>query len=126
MLNISPRTWATIGAINGFLAVALAAMGPHTLDTNPHLDIFLKGTRYEMWHAFALMATAWVSTRSSGPWAAFAGWSFTLGILFFCSTLYMVTLLGDNAPTFGAPIGGILLLVGWLNLAMAAWRIDKD
>ena len=123
MLNISSRTWATLGALNGFLAVALAAMGTHTMDTHPHLDTFLKGTRYEMWHAFALLATAWVAGKSTGPWASLAGWAFTLGIVFFCGTLYILTLMGDSAPTFGAPIGGILLLLGWLALAMAAWRM---
>lgn len=122
-LPIWPRIWATVGALNGFFAVALAAMGTHALDTHPHLETFLKGTRYEMWHAFALLATAWVSTRSTGVWAPLAGSAFTLGILFFCGTLYLLTLLGEQAPTLGAPVGGILLLIGWLSLAIAAWRM---
>ncbi len=124
MLKIEPRIWATLGAINCFFALALAAVASHMLGDLEKVDTFLKGTRYEMWHGLALFATAWVSSKSPGPVASIAGWAFTFGTLFFCSALYLLPLTGLKLIGLAAPVGGILLLSGWLALAFASWKIE--
>ncbi|MCW9035805.1 MAG: DUF423 domain-containing protein [Rhodospirillales bacterium] len=124
MLNISPRIWATIGALNCFFAVALAALASHYLGEMEKVGTFLKGTHYEMSHGLALFAVAWVSSKSSSPFAAIAGWAFTLGIIFFCGALYLLPLTGIKLIGLAAPVGGILLLSGWLSLALASWKME--
>lgn len=119
------RTFFALGALLGGLAVVLGAFGAHALAgrlSTERLDIYHIATRYQMYHALALMAAAWAVDRWPGHAAATAGWLFIAGIIVFCGSLY---LLAFGAPRwFGAitPIGGLAFIAGWIALALAAWR----
>ena len=54
--------------------------------------------------------------------ARLAGWLGLIGGLIFCLALTAIAFLG--VPAFGAvaPIGGLLMIAGWLCLAFAALR----
>ena len=47
---------------------------------------------------------------------------FTLGILLFSGSLYILALTGIGIFGAIAPIGGICLMAGWATLAFAAFR----
>lgn len=119
------RTFFTLGALFAFLAVAAGAFGAHALEarlTPDRLETFELGARYQMYHALALLAVAWATTRWPGTLTTSAGWLFVAGILIFSGTVYA---LGLGAPRWlGAvtPIGGLSFLAGWLLLAWAALR----
>ncbi len=119
------RTFLVIGAVFGFLAVALGAMGAHALSGRlapDRLALYETAARYQMYHALALLAVAWAADRFPGGAAAGAGWAFVAGILIFSGTVYA---LAFGAPRWlGAvtPIGGLCFLAGWLLLAWAALR----
>ena len=49
-----------------------------------------------------------------------AGWSFLLGSLIFSGSLYVLAATGIKQLGMITPIGGVLMLVGWVALAMAA------
>jgi uncharacterized membrane protein YgdD (TMEM256/DUF423 family) len=117
------RLFAAIGAVSGFLAVAAGAFGAHALRTrlSPHLiDVFETGTRYQMYHALALLAVALLAGRWPAPQLAWAGWLFVAGTLLFCGSLYLLAL--TDVRWWGAvtPVGGVAFLAGWLLLAWAA------
>ena len=63
------RLWLFLGAVNGFAAVAAGAYGWHSLEVSDTglRDIFAIGVRYQMWHALALLAVAWLASRGDGP-----------------------------------------------------------
>ncbi len=119
------RIFVALGAVFGFLAVALGAMGAHALSGRlapDRLALYETAARYQMYHALALLAVAWAFDRFPGGAASGAGWAFTAGILIFSGTVYA---LAFGAPRWlGAitPIGGLCFLAGWALLAWAALR----
>jgi len=78
--------------------------------------------RYQMYHAFALLATAWAASRWSGTWTSAAGWLFVAGTLIFSGSLYALSLTGVRWLGAITPIGGLAFLAGWLCLAAACWK----
>ncbi len=114
------------GSTFGFLGVAAGAFGAHALreTLEPRmLEVFGVAVRYQMLHALALLATAWVSSQSPGRWAAWAGALFLIGILLFSGSLYLITLADLRWVGAVTPLGGVTLLAGWACLALAGNRI---
>jgi len=124
MITAVDRTFLLIGAILGFLGVALGAFGAHGLKNrlSPEmLEVFDTGVRYHMYHTFAvLIVAAAIGHIGNARLLAMAGWFFFAGILLFSGSLYALALTG--AGIFGAvtPIGGVLFLIGWTSLALFA------
>ena len=117
------RTFLLIGALAAFLGVALGAFGAHALRARlspQSLEVFETGVRYQMYHAFAVLIVALALVRLDGWIVRTAGWLFTVGIVLFSGSLYVVALSGIRA--FGAitPIGGLAFLAGWGLLVWAA------
>jgi uncharacterized membrane protein YgdD (TMEM256/DUF423 family) len=119
------RIFATLGALSGFIAVGAGAFGAHGLKarlTPDLLAVFDTGARYQMLHALALLAVAWAITRWPGRAALASGWCFVAGTVVFSGSLYLLALTGVRSLGAVTPFGGVLLLAGWLLLALAAWR----
>ena len=117
------RRFAGIGAVFGFLGVAAGAFGAHALRARlspDALEIFETAARYQMYHALALIAAAWVASRWPGSFAHAAGWLFVGGTVVFSGSLYVLALTGTRWLGAVTPIGGLALLAGWLSLAWAA------
>jgi uncharacterized membrane protein YgdD (TMEM256/DUF423 family) len=74
------------------------------------------------YHAFALIAVAWVTSRGAAPLAGVAGWAFVAGILLFSGSLYLLVLTGTRWLGAITPFGGIAFLLGWCLLALGALR----
>lgn len=115
-----------VAAIFGLLAVALGAMGAHGLKTHwdstldvaeaaRRLDVWRTAALYHLVHAVVLLVLAFAfQSPQKGRWA----WrSFIAGILIFSGSLYVLCLTGINKLGAITPIGGLLLMVGWLLLA---------
>lgn len=120
------RTFLVIGALSAFLGVAAGAFGAHSLRerlTADMLAIFETGARYQMYHAFALIAVAWAQTRWPGSLLTTSGWLFVLGTLLFSGSLYLLSLSGIRWLGAVTPLGGVAFLGGWLLLAWTAWRV---
>jgi uncharacterized membrane protein YgdD (TMEM256/DUF423 family) len=116
------KTFLLIGAVAGFLAVALGAFGAHGLRgrlSPDMLAVFETAVRYHMYHALAVVLTGLIMARMDGWLIHTAGWAFTIGILLFSGSLYALALTG--VTTLGAitPLGGVAFLVGWACLIVA-------
>ncbi len=119
------RLFLITGSISAFLAVALGAFAAHGLKTklSPEMfNIFEVGVRYHMYHALALLAVAWASTRWPGSSVTAAGWLFLAGTVIFSGSLYVLSLTGLRWLGAITPIGGAAFLLGWLCLVWGAWR----
>jgi uncharacterized membrane protein YgdD (TMEM256/DUF423 family) len=121
------RTFAALGAVSGFLAVAAGAFGAHALRARLSADsvqVFETGARYQMYHALALLFVAWAATRWPTSPVRAAGWLFVGGTVLFTGSLYALSLTGGGARWLGAvtPLGGLLFLAGWLALAAGILR----
>ena len=112
-----------LGAIAGFVAVALGAFGAHALRAQLSADqlaVFETGVRYQLVHALALVLVGVLAGRTSARLTTAAGWCFILGIVLFSGSLYVLTLTGTTAVGVVTPFGGLCFLAGWACLAMSS------
>ena len=119
------RLFFGIGAASALVAVAAGAFGAHGLRsrlTPDLLAVFETGARYHMYHALALLASAWAVTRWPGPWPVRAGWLFVVGTVVFSGSLYALALTGVRWLGAITPLGGVAFLAGWVCLLLGAIR----
>ncbi len=119
------RMFLAVGSTSAFLAVAAGAFGAHALRDrldDSLLAVFETGVRYQMYHALALLAVAWVMDRWGGGLVVWSGWLFVAGTVVFSGSLYLLALTGQRL--FGAvtPLGGVALLAGWVALLVGIIR----
>lgn len=111
------------GAVSAFIGVAAGAFGAHALKARLGADlmaVFEVGVRYQMYHAFALIAAAWAVSRWPGGAATAAGVLFILGTVLFSGSLYLLSLTGVRWLGAITPLGGLAWLAGWVCLVWAA------
>jgi uncharacterized membrane protein YgdD (TMEM256/DUF423 family) len=116
------RLWIGLGALAGLLAVAVAALAAHGLDAigPERLGMVRNALQMQGWHALALLACGLWAPRG-GRLVDWAGGAFVAGLVLFCGGVYGLA-LGGAAVGVLAPIGGTLLMAGWLLLAVSAVR----
>lgn len=118
------RTFLLVGAVLGFLGVALGAFGAHGLRsrlTPEMLAVFEIGVRYQMYHVLALLiVAAAIGHLGSARLLEISGWSFIAGIVLFSGSLYVLTMTGIGVLGAITPIGGLFFLLGWGSLAFFA------
>jgi uncharacterized membrane protein YgdD (TMEM256/DUF423 family) len=117
------RTFLLIAAVAGLTGVGFGAFGAHGLRgrlSPDMLAVFETGVRYQMYHALAIFATGLLMERMGGWLIRTAGWLFTLGILLFSGSLYVLALSGISALGAITPLGGLAFLAGWACLVIAA------
>lgn len=118
------RTWMSLAAAGGFIAVAVGAFATHGV-TDPKPQEWLRtGALYGFMHTLAVFACA-LFMELGAKKARFAPAFFLAGVLIFSGTLYAMAF---GAPRWlGAitPIGGTLFLIGWVILAWSAKDMDR-
>lgn len=122
---MSERTIFALGAVCALIAVAAGAFGAHALAerlTPDRLATFETGARYQMYHAFALIAAAWAAGRWPGSMAGTAAMFFLVGIVVFSGTCYALALGSPRWLGAVTPLGGVSLMIGWALLAFTALR----
>ena len=104
-----------LGSLMGGLAVALGAFGAHALEhlvEDPALlDTWDVASRYHFFHAFAVLAVAALPRRPRR-----AGQLFLAGTAVFSGSLYLLVLTGARWLGAITPVGGVLLIAGWISL----------
>jgi uncharacterized membrane protein YgdD (TMEM256/DUF423 family) len=118
------RTWMTLAAAGGFLAVAVGAFAAHGV-ADPKAQEWLRiGSTYGFMHTMATFACATFMNIGARR-ARFAPAFFLSGVVLFSGSLYAMALGGPR--WFGAitPLGGVLFLIGWAILAWAAAGVDR-
>ena len=110
-----------IAGLQGVMSVALGAYSAHGMESGFAAQAVAwveTGTRYQMTHACALLATAaaigCVPDRFCRLWLIAAGAFFAFGGIVFPGALYGLAFLGDAAFGTAAPIGGGALILGWV------------
>lgn len=112
--------WA---GIHGFFGVATGAFAAHALKNrlSPEaLGWVETGSRYQLIHAVVLLALAALGEKLGDKSLNRLGWEFSMGALIFSGSLYVMA--ATNLRWLGAitPIGGLLLLLGWLGLIISS------
>ena len=110
------------------LSVALGAFAAHGLASivsERMLAVFHTGVRYQMWHSLGLIALLVLGLNISGicrKWLQRAKLSMCIGMLLFSGSLYLMVLTGVSKLGVITPIGGVLLIFGWVCAVIAIAR----
>ena len=124
------RIYVTAGVL-GALAVIAGAFGAHALQarlTPDELRVWGTAVQYQFYHVFALLALSSL-TRANTGLVNTCYYLFTLGIIFFSGSLYLLACrdlldwswIGVFGPV--TPLGGVLFIGGWISMAVAATKI---
>lgn len=113
------RLWWMATALSGALIVVMGAFGAHALtgELTPRLMAsFEAGVRYQAWHTLAMLGVlAWRATKPlPGQRLVLILWA--AGQLLFSGSLYGLALAGTSWLGPLTPLGGGLLIGGWLAL----------
>lgn len=103
---------AVAAALSGALAIGAGAFGAHAAQGQAE-EWLRTGGQYQLVHAVAALVALQLGAR--GP-----GWLFVIGAGVFAGALY---LMASGLPRWlgaVAPVGGVLMIAGWLWLA---WRM---
>ncbi|WP_299020404.1 DUF423 domain-containing protein [uncultured Photobacterium sp.] len=112
-------------AMSGAFTVALGAFAAHGLKAQISaglLDVFKTGVQYQAWHSLAMLGCGIWARIMPTKAVLYAALFFATGIVCFSGSLYLLVLTGIK--WFGpiTPIGGVCFIIGWVALAVAAWR----
>lgn len=119
------RKYLAAAGLNGAMGVALGAWAAHGLEGRlppASLDWIRTGASYQLWHAAALLGLAALAARHSSRVIAAAGIGFGLGAFLFGGSLYLYAWTGLAWLAMITPLGGALMIGGWLAILAAAFR----
>ena len=122
---MTPSIIIATAAFFGMLSVILGAFGAHALKKNlspEQLHSFEVGVKYQMYHAIVLL----VLGLNPNYTTVAMYWCFTMGIVLFSFSIYGLVLSdakGKKLRFLGpiTPIGGLLLVGGWLLLLISTF-----
>ena len=111
-------------ALLAALTIMIGAFGAHGLKeliSEKSLVSFETGVRYQMYHVIVMLLLG-LSTGVLPKTQKWVFCFFIIGILFFSGSIYLLA-LNEFLPfdakwiAFTTPIGGFILIIGWLRLA---------
>lgn len=113
-----------VASVTGFLAIGLGAFGAHALkvqlEAHHARDLWNTAVLYHLVHAPVLLWLARGTSVTASPFLCFTG-----GILLFSGSLYALALTGIGMLGAITPIGGLLLMAGWVLIGVGAFRSES-
>jgi uncharacterized membrane protein YgdD (TMEM256/DUF423 family) len=114
------------------LATICGALGAHALPgrlTPAQLEIYDTGVRFQFFQALGLLVLGTVARGGYSDGLRAAAWLLVGGIVTFCGSLYLlafhITLGAPLVVSLTTPLGGILLIGGWVMFAVTSWRLRR-
>ncbi|MGZ9109234.1 MAG: DUF423 domain-containing protein [Micavibrio sp.] len=122
--------WIVISAaLLGLTSVIMGAARDHMLEsrlTAQAAEQISVALRYHQLYSVILLCVGLYGlTQESQRFLTAICLTFLTGILIFSGSLYLSVFLFLPILTFGTPVGGILLMAGWLLLATWGFRLQK-
>ncbi|QNL50357.1 DUF423 domain-containing protein [Olivibacter sp. SDN3] len=117
-------------AFFGMIAVILGAFGAHGLSgkiSEQSIENWHTAVNYQFYHTLALLFLATFS-RAKNTLINVSYFAFTIGILLFCGSLYLLStreITGiSETQILGpvTPIGGVAFILGWVTLFLATLK----
>jgi len=119
----------TIAAISGLLAVMLGAFGAHALKEiiSPEmLEVYKTGVQYQFYHTFALLAVGVLMNFNQSKALTWSAYLFTIGIILFSGSLYVLAITGVKALGIITPFGGITWIAAWILLIIHSSKVTTS
>lgn len=112
------RLLNAFAALSGFIALVMLTIAAHALRetlTPEDVERIHLAAYLQLGAAAATLAIA----NRTGRLNLIAGVLMLAGAALFACVLYALAITGPHALTFFAPIGGIMMMLGWLLLIFA-------
>jgi len=114
----------------GLSGVGLGALGAHGLKAmlleRGMTQAWETAARYHIIHAVALLGLAgWARGASRPRLSGWIGGAWTAGVVLFSGSLYGLALGGPRWLGPVTPLGGVVLILGWLLVVVAAWSKEE-
>lgn len=120
------RGYLAGAGLNGAMGVALGAWAAHGLQASlpqAAIDWIKTGASYQLWHAAALLGLGALAALRRTRLFPVAGWALGAGAVIFSGSLYLYALAGLGWAASLAPVGGTLMIAGWLAVILAGFRV---
>jgi uncharacterized membrane protein YgdD (TMEM256/DUF423 family) len=114
--------WLIAAGLLGATGVVAGAFGAHGLRERlapERLDAWHTAVQYQLLHTLALLALA-LFERAAGRAVALPATLWTVGVLLFSGSIYLLALGGPRWLGPVTPVGGLALVAGWLALLTLA------
>lgn len=123
------KLYFLLAALFGASGVALGAFAAHRLRdkvTESLLEAFKTGVQYQMIHTLALFGVALlIQSWGERLSLSLSGALFIAGVVFFSGSLYALALGGPRWLGPVTPLGGVLMIAGWMAFFAAAANFSK-
>lgn len=116
-----------LAALAGFSGIALAAIGAHAVEADGFETwrSWQAASAMHLLHAPALLALAGLASQfPTRLWGLSAG-LMALGLVLFSGSIYYSILSDTGSAGVVAPIGGVCMMLGWLLLMLAPFRVRQ-
>lgn len=113
------RTCLVIAGLTGALGVISLALSAHS--SAPAL--LSTAAQMLLFHAPLFLGVGILAQIRQVPLLPFVVIALGLGLFLFCGDLFSRVLTGQRLFPMSAPIGGMLVIVSWVGLALSALRV---
>jgi uncharacterized membrane protein YgdD (TMEM256/DUF423 family) len=121
-------TWFfAIGALLSALSVGVGAFGAHALKGRLSIEdlaIFDTASRYLTTQSLGLIGIALCMARLESLPLKISATAILVGTIIFCGTLFALVATGLRWWGAVTPIGGVLLIIGWITAAYACLKVS--
>ena len=118
------KLYITIAGLLGATGVAAGAFGAHALQASispERIAAWETAAQYHLIHAAVILALALGSQLGGSRWRL-PMMGFTAGVLLFSFSLYALVLTDITGLAMITPVGGLLLMLSWLMVAVKALK----
>ena len=125
-INKNVRLFLTISSVMMALAIAIGAFGAHGLKSIVSSELLVTyntGVEYHFYNTLGLFAASFMMyLKPDSKMIKTSLWLILIGMIIFSFSLYFLVIF--NIPILGAitPIGGSLLIIAWVLLAISFYR----
>jgi uncharacterized membrane protein YgdD (TMEM256/DUF423 family) len=122
---VNSRLTLVVAGVLLALGVALGAVGMHALRGRLAPEYWLlyqTALHYQFYQAPGLLGVGLALRILDAPLLRLAAALLAAGIVAFCGSLYALALGAPRALDRLPPVGGVLLVAGWLVFAFGVWR----
>jgi len=123
---MNQRNTLLIGGVFGCTAVMLGAFAAHALKdmlvATGRIDTYELAVKYQFYHSLALLLVGLLMGQFGSKILRYSALSFSIGILFFSGSLYVLSLTGKTILGAVTPIGGLFFILGWILLVLGVYK----
>ena len=119
------KGYIIVASLFAALAILFGAFGSHALKERlsaQSLEVYDIATRYLMFHALGIFLIALLGFQLPKESLEIPVTMMIVGISIFSGSLYLIAMLDFKKLGMVTPIGGLLLIVGWLLLAYNTYK----